>query len=428
MSSKIDMSQSLGTEHSTDMSRPLGSAGTAEAVVGTREATSPMDRRSFLRIAGLGVGTLAVVGAGGLTWRAVDGGVFATGTGPAYAAWNESSPSGQDALGMVRAAVLAANAHNTQPWHFKVATNRIDLFADSSRNIGTMDPLGREMHISLGCAIENLVLAGPANGKAPTVTLLPDPTDATHIARVDLVPRHRSASALFAAIPIRHTNRAAYDTRQPVAQRQLDALGSLVDAPDTELVWFNAAEDKRAFGDLTIRATRAIIADPQQAADDFAWYRTSWQEIQARKDGITIDPSGQSPLIRDLAKVLPVSRQQNNDGWLSGTRGSQIPTAAAFGALVVRDPLDPIARLRVGRIWQRIHLAATVNGMGMQPLCQVLERIDRERSAGLPADFTTAMAAMLPARRHAIMTFRIGFPTADALRSPRRPAREVVLT
>jgi hypothetical protein len=186
--------------------------------------------------------------------------------------------------------------------------------------------------------------------------------------------------------------------------------------------------DKRVFGDLTTRATEAIIADPQQAADDFAWYRISWQEIQSRKDGITIDPSGQWPLIRDLAKVLPVSRQQNNDGWLSGTRGSQIPTAAAFGALVVRDPLDPIARLRVGRIWQRIHLAATVNGMGMQPLCQVLERIDRERSAGLPADFTTAMAAMLPARRHAIMTFRIGFPTADALRSPRRPAGEVVLT
>lgn len=218
-----------------------------------------MDRRSFLEVVGLGVGALAVTGAGGLTWRALDGGVFATGTGPAYDAWNQSGRSGLGSVGMVRAAVLAANAHNAQPWHFRVAPDRIDVFADTSRNLGTMDPLGREMHISLGCAIENLALAGPANGKAPTVSLLPDPADSTHIARVDLVSTQASTSALFSAIPKRHTNRAAYDTARPVNQRQLDALGDLIDAPGIELVWFTTAGDKHAFGDLTTRATKAII-------------------------------------------------------------------------------------------------------------------------------------------------------------------------
>jgi hypothetical protein len=389
--------------------------------------SSPMDRRRFLHLVGVGVGTLAVTGAGGLTWRAVDGGVFATGTGPAYVAWDQSRPLGRGAVGMVSAAVLAANAHNAQPWHFRVATDRIDLFADTSRSLGTMDPLGREMHISLGCALENLALAGPANGQAPTVSLLPDPADPTHIARVDLVPTRRPASPLFAAIPRRRTSRGAYDTARAVTQRQLEALGGLIDIPGIELVWFTKAADKRRFGDLTTRATEAIITDPRQSADDFAWYRTSWHEIQARKDGITIDPSGKSLLIRDLAKVLPVSRKQNNDGWLSGTRDTQVPTAAAFGALVVRDPPDPTQRLGVGRIWQRMHLSATVDGLGMQPLCQVPERIDREQSAGLPADFSPAMAAMLPAGRHALMTFRIGYPTSDALRSPRRPAGEVTI-
>ena len=387
----------------------------------------PMDRRRFLRIAGVGAGTLAVTGAGGLTWRAVDKGVFATGTGPAYAAWNESRTPGGGALGMVSAAVLAANAHNAQPWRFRVRGDRIDLFADTSRGLGAMDPSGREMQISLGCAIENLVLAGPANGRAPRVTLMPDPADPTHMARLDLARTPAPVSALFEAIPRRHTNRAAYDTARPVTRQQLDALGALIDVPVIELVWFTTADDKRRFGDLTTRATTAIIADPQQAADDFAWYRTDWHEIQARKDGITIDPSGKSLLIRDLAKILPVSQKQNNDGWLSGTRDTQIPTAAAFGALLVQDPLDPVQRLGVGRIWQRLHLAATVTGLGVQPLCQVPERIDRERSAGLPADFSTAMAAMLPARRHAIMTFRIGHPTGDALHSPRRPATDVAL-
>jgi hypothetical protein len=395
----------------------------------SNNVSTPMDRRRFLRIVGVGVGSLAVTGAGGLTWRAVDGGVFATGTGPAYAAWDEPGPSVRGAVGMIGAAVLAANAHNAQPWHFRVAPGRIDLFADTSRSLGTMDPLGREMHLSLGCALENLALAGPANGShVATVSLLPDPADRTHIARVDLVPTQRPPSALFAAIRVRHTSRGAYDIARPVAQSQLDALEGLIDIPGIELVWFSKTADKRRFGDLTTRATEAIIADPRQSADDFAWYRTNWHEIQARKDGITIDPSGKSLMIRDLAKVLPVSRQQNNDGWLSGTRDTQIPTAAAFGALVVRDPTDPVQRLGAGRIWQRMHLSATAGGLGMQPLCQVLERIDREQSAGLPADFSSAMSAMLPTGRHAIMTFRIGYPASDALRSPRRPASEVTLT
>jgi len=40
----------------------------------------------------------------------------------------------------------------------------------------------------------------------------------------------------------------------------------------------------------------------------------------------------------------------------------------------------------------------------------------------------TTIAAMLPAGRHPAMTFRIGYPTTDALRSPRRPASDVILT
>jgi hypothetical protein len=122
------------------------------------------------------------------------------------------------------------------------------------------------------------------------------------------------------------------------------------------------------------------------------------EDIQELKDGITVDPSGQSTLIRALAKLLPVSHEQNNSGWLTGTRDSQLPTAAAFGALIVRDPHDPAQRLQTGRAWQRMHLAATVDGLGLQPLCQIPERVDREVSAGLPPEFGDAAAALLPVR------------------------------
>ena len=402
---------------------PPPSAVSAEA-----RGSGPIDRRAFLRTVGLGIGTLAVAGAAGVTWSTISGGVFATGTGPAYAAWDELAPASHNPLGLVRAAVLAANAHNAQPWHFALTPNRIDVFADPTRTLGTMDPLLREMYLSLGCALENLVLAGPPNGLATTVTLMPDPADRGHGARVDLSPTTAAVSPLFAAIPNRHTDRSAYNTTRPVDPAQLATLRALVDVPGTDLVWFTSTADKRTFGDLTIRATEAIIADPRQNDDDASWYRDSWQQLQSHKDGITVDPSGSSPFIRTYAKLLPVTRAQNNDGWLTGTRDTQIPTATAFGALVVTDPRSLTLRLQVGRLWQRLHLTATAAGVSLQPLCQIPERIDREQSAGLPTDIGTAMAALLPVGQHPLMTFRIGHPTTDALRSPRRPAEEVVLT
>jgi hypothetical protein len=385
-----------------------------------------VSRRRFLGMVGLGAGTVAVAGTAGLTWYTVDRGVFATGTGPAYTAWDNWNPATGTPVDLVHAAVLAANAHNTQPWLFHLSGERIDLFADTSRNIGAMDPLRREMAISLGCAVENLALAAPPHGRTATVTLMPDPADRTHVARIDLTPTPATTTALYRAIPLRHTNRAAYDTTRPVTRAQLDALSALIDIAGPEVVWFTSTTDRATFGDLTVRATQAIIADPQQAADDFSWYRSDWHTLQSSKDGITIDASGLSPLIRTVSKLLPISQQQDHDGWLSSTRDTQVPSAAAFGALVVPEPLDPVQRLATGRVWQRMHLTATLDGLAMQPLCQVAERIDREASAGLTPEFTTAMAQLLPPQRHAIFTFRVGYPTTEALPSPRRPASTVV--
>jgi nitroreductase len=406
------------------MPTDLHTPPTTPQVAPTRAPTA-VTRRNVLRVVGLGSGLVAVVAATGLTWRAVDGGVFATGTGPAYDAWDQATPGGQP-LNMVSAAILAANAHNTQPWLFTVAEDRIELFADLSRTIGTMDPLLRELHLSLGCAIENLALAGPPNAMTATVTLLPDDADPTHIASVALTPAPVTASPLFDAITQRHTSRGAYDTTRTVNNRRFDALRALAVTAGTDLVWFTTPAQKQAFSDLTVRATESIIADHQQAADDYRWYRSSWQDLQHHKDGITIDPSGQSELIRAVSKLIPTTQQQNNDGWLSGTRDTQLPTAAAFGALTVTDRGNRAQLLQAGRIWQRMHLSATIAGLALQPLCQICERADRESSAGLHPEFTDAMAAMLPAGTNAVMTFRIGYPVEPSLASPRRPAADVI--
>lgn len=392
---------------------------------GAAEAQN-FSRRNLLRLVGGGAGLLAVAGSGALTWRAADNGVFAEGSGPAYEPWNLPAPTGRADL--VRAAILAANAHNTQPWIFRVEDSYIDLFADSGRTIGTIDPLLREQQISLGCALENLMIAAPALGLQAIAELVPHSADPGHIAHIELRESSAAASPLLKAIPVRHTDRAAYRTDQAVPRQTLDRYRRAAEDDAVSLVWLSEPEVRQAFGDITVRATEAIIADPDQAADDYRWYRSDWNDIQTLRDGVTIDASGQSVFIRGAAKILPTTQQQNHDGWLRGTRDTQVSTAAAFGAIMVADGHDVAARLSAGRTFQRLHLMATGDGLAMQPLCQVLERVDREESAGLDDVFNRELADLLPGAGQAIMTFRIGYPTVAAPPSPRRAVEEVLLT
>jgi hypothetical protein len=363
-------------------------------------------RRGFLTV----LGGVAVAATGMGTFRAVTQGVFAGPTGEAYAAWDAWNPPGDDVLGMVSAAVLAANAHNSQPWLFRMSPDRVDVVADTSRWIGAMDPLYREMQVSLGCAVENLALAAGGRGRTPTVELYPGGAT-VHLGRgtVD--------SPLYRAIPHRHTNRAAYHPR-PVDLAPFAAMSDDV----VQVAWI----DKTRFTDLTVRATEAIIADRDQTTDDFAWYRGERDDLRAHKDGVTIDASGQPDLIRAVGKILPASHGTNNSTWLASTRDVQLPTAAAVGTLVVKDPLDPVQRMRAGRLWQRMHLWATTQGLAMQPINQVEERIDREHATGQQPTFGTQMRALVPPNTHPVFSFRVGYPKYDATPSPRRPAQEVL--
>src|SRR5215470_13030049 len=144
-----------------------------------------LSRRKLLALGGAGTLVLVV---GGVIGRAADQGVFGTNTGPACDAWRAWDLPGGENLDLVRAAILAANAHDSQPWGFRLAPARIDLYADTARNLGSIDPLRREMQLSLGCALENLLLVAQARGSSPALTLRPDPANQTHVARVDLSP------------------------------------------------------------------------------------------------------------------------------------------------------------------------------------------------------------------------------------------------
>ena len=66
----------------------------------------------------------------------------------------------EDKLGfLINYAVLAPSIHNSQPWKFNVSKDEIRLYADEARWLQVADADKREYFISLGCALENLIIA-----------------------------------------------------------------------------------------------------------------------------------------------------------------------------------------------------------------------------------------------------------------------------
>ena len=372
-----------------------------------------------------------VVAGGALAWRAVDQGIFRAGTGAAYDPWKNwdaRAPTGL--LHLVHAAILAANPHNSQPWMFKVTDDTIDVYADTTRNIGAIDPDLREMTTGIGCAIENLLIAAAHVGYATHVTLLPDSENPAHAAHIRLVRATPAPVDLYAAIAKRHTNRGPYDTSRiipPELLAQCSALGA--DLPDVHVFWFSTPEERKRVGDLIVAATEAIVADRQQSADSAKWFRTSWQQLQTLRDGITLDAQSLPPYINAAAKILPPLDQESADNaWLQTTRERHVATAAAFGLMVVPNARDNAMRIRGGRLWQRMHLWATTKGLAMQPLNQMSERADRELQLGIEPRFGKALKELIgDAGMQALMPFRAGYPTVEAKPSPRRDLKSVLI-
>ena len=277
-----------------------------------------------------------------------------------------------------------------------------------------------------------MAVAAPGAGLAAAITLTPRPGERTHAAYVVCRAAAPAHHPLAAAIAARRTNRGPYDSGRRVSDRDLAALRTLQrDEPCRLLMFPRDSREAARFAAMTIKATEEIITDAEMSHASARWYRHDQDEIVARRDGLTLQTVGLPLWLSIIARMIPpVSEQSAHDTWLKSTRDVQLATADHVGMLTVPPDTfyDDRTSLAIGRLWQRIHLAATLMGLACQPINQIPERISRERQLGLAPATTAALLEGLPLHGWLpTFCFRIGYPAAASPHSPRRTVAMVTV-
>ena len=376
-----------------------------------------------------GVVAITAVGVTARLWQSGAGGNL--GAGSAFDPWRDWDDGTAEGLsGIVGAAILAASPHNSQPWLFTITDNIIDLHADTARNLGVLDPFGREMMLSLGCAVENMVLGAESLGFTPILNLFPAGAASNHIARMTVFTGERKERPEAKFISKRHTHRGPYLRDKRIPDAVLDRLYAQTKLTSARLIWLGAdGAAGAAFTQGTLEATEALIADPEMMSASAKWLRHDLKTVNQTRDGITTSTAGLSPIMTRLALMLPTGlvAEKQHEKWLQMTREIQLPTAPLFGLIAVPDARDRVALVDSGRLWQRLHLSGTLNNLAMQPLNQMMEMADRDQALSRPSPSAAALTEIAGyADTQVIFGFRLGYANSLAPLSPRRSVAQVV--
>ncbi|XZE18621.1 Acg family FMN-binding oxidoreductase [Pirellulaceae bacterium SH449] len=302
---------------------------------------------------------------------------------------------------LLQYAVLAPSSHNTQPWKFRIDGNRIDLFLDETRWLRVCDKDQRELHISVGCCVENLLVAADHFGLRHKVEYLPDSSTPLHAASVEFMAAVTERdSRLFPMIPVRHTNHGEYDGR-PIPEDVLELLYGCCTEPNIHVQLTSDHLIKQKVDALVVHADAIEFADPAFREELGYWigqgvFGTSWLMSKIGKLAVTHINMGASTAKKDSAVLM---------------------SSPVLGLISSNDN-SRATQIRVGQIYQRLSLMVASFGIWCQPMSQIVQ-----------VEETKQEVAKLQPDPHLFpqLPFRLGFAEAEKHRTPRRSLAEVLV-
>lgn len=317
-----------------------------------------------------------------------------------------SFPDPATLRGALTMAIQAPSFHNSQPWRWRVGLDRLDLYADSSRQLRHADPDRRNLLVSCGAALHHCVVALAAMGWAAKVERLPDPADPDHLAVITAAeqPAGELDFVLAAAIGRRRTDRRTYSS-WPVPWGDIALMGARAARAGVMLRRIEAIPRLSA---VVAESVSRHAADIGYLAELGAW--------SGRRGSVSGVPARNSPVPQSSSAIparafaVPALDQP-----LDASPADDNGVVVALGT-GTDDDLD---RLRAGEVTSLVLLSATAMGLATCPVTEPLEISETREAVRTDVFGATGYPQML---------MRVGWAPvhADPLpATPRRPLADV---
>lgn len=287
----------------------------------------------------------------------------------------------------LRFAILAPSSHNSQPWHFRLEGDALELLADRTRALPVVDPDDREMTMSCGTVLKFLRVVLAHFGEGVKVALLPEASDPDLVARVELSGRMTPTNldhTLFASIPTRRTNRLPF-APDPLSEV---ALGHARARAEKEQVWLQTLtdeSDRAALADLIAEGDRIQLSDRRFRRELASWVHSN---RSSSRDGMPGFSQGVGDLV---SEVGPLVIRTFDIGGGRAARDRQLALGSPALAVLWTEEDSPHAWLQAGQGLGGALLSLEADGISASYLNQpveIPELRDRVRSllgrAGFP--------------------------------------------
>ncbi len=331
-----------------------------------------MNRRKFLALSGGGVILAATATIGTIATRKPT---------DALAPWTQAGTMYTEPRKRALSyAILAPNPHNRQPWLVDLSgEDRVTLTVDTAKMLPHTDPLNRQITIGLGCFLEVMVMAAAEDGYTVDLEVFPEGSDLTALDErpVAVATFRKAATAnpdpLFAHIMDRRSNKEPYDITRPVPTDVLNRI-TMAASRGAQAIADGSDQSVTTLRELTSQALVVEIDTPHTFKESVDLFRIGKAEVEANPDGI--DFSG--PMFETLGAFGLMTRDGTLD--TSSTMFQQGKVAVLENTETAMAHLWLNTRgnsredqITAGRDWVRLNLAATAEGVAMQPLSQALQ-------------------------------------------------------
>ncbi len=279
-------------------------------------------------------------------------------------------------LKIITAVKLAPSGGNNQPWKLHYQDGLLHLFLDESEALAYLDPNFISSYISIGSAVENLLLAAATESLKVHWKFTPELAP-KHLAVFSFSAGHSpdpQEIKLAAQIPLRHTNRKS-SPRVEIDQEIMSYLSSLVaETEGAKLIFVTDDAKLKSLANIAVQTDLLRMFIPE-AHEDFITREMRWtkEDAATTEDGIgihTLDLNNNDQIgIRLLQDRRMVEFLKEIKGGSAFNRliNQQFTSSSAIGLITM--PNDQVhSWLQCGRAAEKMWLAASDLDLKIHPV------------------------------------------------------------